>query len=189
MKKFLLCFVLLAFIATTSLFAWEPSDLTTYPSIVNEKSWLLNVGVGLGDFPKSFDANYFWIPPVRVTLDKNVPLGGKGLPFFFGGHIGFSGHGYKHKNTSWFYGNIPIGARFGYHFNFGVDKLDVYAVTSAGWVIYLGDNDFRPDNLLGLPFLGVNVGARYFFTDNLGVWAEVGYTSVSWLDIGLTFKF
>jgi hypothetical protein len=182
MKK--LFFLFLISISAVSLFAWEPNDLTKYPSSMNGNTWILNFGVGY--YPVgNVGGDYIYVPPLRLSLDKNVPIGDRNLPFFIGGVLTYSGEGYR---DSWYYSRIGFGGRFGYHFNWGVDKLDTYAVTTAGWVFYAGDDDWIP-NPVGYLLFGVTLGARYFISEGFGFWAEVGYNSFSYFDIGLAFKF
>ena len=187
MKKFFITVFLLVGITVASLFAWEPIDLTKYPSCMGPKSWILNAGVGLGDLP-SFGKHYFYIPPISVSLDKNVPLSDKGLPFFFGGFVSHWGNGYNYKHEHWYYSVLTVAARFGYHFNWDVDKLDTYAVTKVGYKIYMGDEE-RHGYKYGFPAIGVNIGARFFPLDWFGFWAEAGAGSYWSVDIGFAFKF
>jgi len=183
MKKLLLVLIL-ACITGASLFAWNPEDLTKFPSGMDEKSWLLNFGAGFY-FPEKFSNNLIYIPQIRMTLDRNIGIGDKKLPFFIGGLSGYSGYGYRNL---WFRHNISIGGRFGYHLNWDVKNLDTYAVTTLGWVIYAGDKRYKFDP--GIFLCGVNIGARYFLNNVFGFWAEAGFSSfLSIFDIGVAFKF
>jgi len=176
MKKLILAVIMTA-VFGMSLSAWEAKDLTKFPSGMDGKSWILNLGIGLGGINE-----YTVIPPLRVTLDKNIEIGDNKLPFFVGGIIGYSGY----KDAYWddyFYHDIFTGGRFGYHFNWGVKNLDTYAVTTAGWNFYAGDHKG------GSFFWGINVGVRYFVSKGFGFWAETGYNNGSWLDLGFAFKF
>jgi hypothetical protein len=42
----------------------------------------------------------------------------------------------------------------------------------------------------GASFLlwGFNTGARYFFTENLGVYLELGYSGLNYINTGVTFQ-
>jgi hypothetical protein len=181
-KKLFLTLILVV-ITGASLFAWEPEDLTKFPACMDGKSWILNLGVGFS-LPGEIGGDYIYIPPVRITLDKNIEIGEKKLPFFAGGLFGYSGYGYK---DVWFNHSISVGGRFGYHFNWGVKNLDTYAVTTAGWIIYAGDK--HNNNGVGTLLFGANLGARYFVNNWLGFWLETGYSTFSFLDIGVAFKF
>ncbi|WP_461246918.1 outer membrane beta-barrel protein [Treponema sp. R6D11] len=181
MKK--LFFVLIVFgIAGTSLFAWEPQDLTKFPPGQDAKSWILNFGVGFPDFYR-FKKDYVYIPPIRLSLDRNIEIGDNKLPFFAGGIFGYSGYGWKGYVSH----DFSLGGRFGYHFNWDVKNLDTYAVTTAGWIFYSG---WRDSDYLGWPLWGVSLGARYFVNEWFGFWTETGYnTNYFNLDIGFAFKF
>ncbi|MDR0290188.1 MAG: hypothetical protein LBI06_04565 [Treponema sp.] len=192
MKKLVLGLVFAVGLAGASVSAWEPNDFTKYPPVMEAGDWIFNLGVGFGfyDFDR-FGSNYIFIPRFRGTFDLNTPIGESKLPFFAGLLLGYSGHGYKGDGPHWFYHNITVGGRFGYHFNWDVEKLDTYAVTTVGWVIYAGDVD-RATKLskIGDPIVGVNVGIRYFVTDWFGFWTEGGLnTSLHFFDVGFAFKF
>jgi len=188
MKKLLLAIIFIG-IATVSLSAWEPNDLTKYPSFTKEGDWILNLGIGLGEIVDT-SSDYIYIPSIRLSFDRNTPLGDRKLPFFFGGIVSYSGHGWK---DIWFEHRITTGVRFGYHFNWGVDKLDTYAVTSAGWVFIARDAKYNYDEYKGIGhfLFDIDVGARYFISDRFGFWVELGYgyLPLSWFDIGISFRF
>jgi hypothetical protein len=171
MKKIPLVLILLIAVSAVSLSAWEPDDLTKYPSCMDAGDLIINIGAGL--------PTLIWsglvVPPVRVSVDYNLPIGDMRLPFFVGGILGYSYANYH---------SFSFGGRFGYHFNWGVDNLDTYAVTTAGWIVF-GGGFFG----IGYPFVGIDIGARYFINKNFGFWAEAGINTFSLLNIGLAFKF
>ena len=193
MKKIFLTVVLLLAITGVSLFAWEPIDLTKYPSFTEPGDWILNLGVGfngIGGFDWGKDK--IWIPPVHLAFDCNVPLGDNGLPFFFGGLVGYWGRGFKGNalQAKHYWSALDLGFRFGYHFNWDVDKLDTYAVTTAGWTVYMGDYKGHTNSDIGWPNIGISLGVRFFPIDWFGFWAEVGSgTNLFNADIGISFKF
>jgi hypothetical protein len=93
--------------------------------------------------------------------------------------------------------NIGFGARGAYHFNF-IEKLDVYAGLTLGYVIQSAvvtygsawDNIPKTDYPATSFFLfGVNIGARYFFTNNIGAYLELGYSGLQVASVGLSVKF
>ena len=187
MKRILLSLVLFAGIGYASLFAWEAEDLMKFPPCMDKSSWILNLGVGFHGYGLAYLGrnDFFWIPPVRLSFDKNVALGDNGLPFFFGGLVSYSGYGWK---KHYFRHRIGAAFRCGYHFNWDVDRLDTYAVTNFGANIHFSDDDFMP-NPLEWVNIGINIGARYFVTDWFGFWAEAGVGSYYSVDIGIAFKF
>jgi hypothetical protein len=186
MKKIFLALILIC-ITGVSLFAWEPGDLAKFPSCMDGKSWILDLGVGFWD-AGPINIGDVYIPQLRLTVDKNVGLGEAKLPFFIGGLVSYAGRSYSYSSNHYFNHNISVGGRFGYHFNWGLKNFDTYLVSTAGWIIYAGDryNSYGVGEVL----LGVNLGARYFISNWFGFWVEVGFsTTLSLLDVGVTFKF
>lgn len=127
---------------------------------------LLNVGVGLGGsvgtpFGASFEHGF---------TDK---ISG-------GGMISYSSVDLIGTKISY----TIFGARASYHFDFGVKGLDPYAGAMLGY------------NVAGATAIGAaggftwggHAGARYYFTDKIGAFAEVGY-GIANLNIGAAFKF
>ncbi|MCL2441582.1 MAG: hypothetical protein FWD14_07555 [Treponema sp.] len=192
MKKIIILLVLFVCFGTIgltpSLFA-DQVDLTKFPSFMTDKDWILNLGLGLNNIDNLGRKNHIWVPPLRLSFDRNVAMGELGLPFFFGGLVSYSGIGYKDPNINWYYGTIGLGFRCGYHFDWKVDNLDTYAVGTTGWAIHTGDTDFTPGSRVGHPLFGVHIGVRYFLNSFFGFWAESGWNGISWLDFGFTFKF
>jgi hypothetical protein len=91
------------------------------------------------------------------------------------------------------YNFINIGARGSYHFGkhfLTMDNLDLYAGPAIGYRIskfnYSGVG-YSSSYGNGV-FFGAFAGARYYFKENLGVFAEVGYNA-SPLKAGITLKF
>jgi len=104
------------------------------------------------------------------------------------------GDNYKETwNTTYF------GVRGIYHPDFCNGKnYDVYAGIQLGYVHYgysetvSGPNSgYFQNSSGGLSsgvWPGIVVGGRYYFTDNIGAFAEIGY-DIDYLKIGLAFKF
>ena len=111
---------------------------------------------------------------VNGTYEKAVHINNM-LPFTFGGTDGFT-----------FASGISIvnvDALAKYHFNFGIEPLDVYAgvVLGANGVFLKGFG-----SAFGFDWGGI-AGATWFFTDNMGVTLETGYPY--WLNAKFTLKF
>lgn len=171
MKKLIL---MIAFgLVSNGIFAQAPLE---------EGGVQLNAGLGLSG----------WGVPVYVGLDYGIAR-----DFTLGGQVSFQTdsekyYGYNYKSSA-----IGIGANGNYHFNRILDmpsKFDFYAGASLTYYIWTYDdyydNDYRynhPDNTaLGL---GLQVGGRYFFTDNFGINLELGgNTGTSGAKFGVTFK-
>jgi hypothetical protein len=183
-------------------------DLDEYPGAVNRGSILINVGVGYGTMiNKGYKT---LIPPVMVSADYALPIGK--LPFSFGLMAGFSGEFVKKTDvqvndkdgqpisqdgsgefTNYIFG---AGGRFSYHFNWGVNKLDTYATLTLGFLLNSlnyqletpGQKNSDSDSEF-LPLWGLNIGGRYFFTSHFGLFLDVGYTNLTIVSLGTTFKF
>jgi opacity protein-like surface antigen len=142
------------------------------------------------------------IPPIRASVDYALFA-----PFTVGAEAGFfvykdeaSTPGLKVTSSGT---GLAFAGRFGYHPDFSVKNLDVYAtaglglyilswknegkyseevpgVTSSSWSIDDSDSEFA--------FI-LTVGARYFFTKNIGVFANVGLGPLSVLTGGVALKF
>lgn len=111
---------------------------------------------------------------VNGSYEKAVHINNM-LPFTFGGTAGFSfASGVSVVN---------VDALAKYHFNFGIEPLDVYAGVVLGafgafWKGY--------DPLFNFDWGGI-AGATWFFTDNMGVTLETGWPY--WLNAKFTLKF
>jgi len=91
--------------------------------------------------------------------------------------------------------NIGFGARVMYHFNF-LENLDTYAGVTLGYVYQKvnaeGSNGLDYGEIVkGDSFIlwGINTGARFFFTDLIGAYVELGYSGLQFVGIGLSLKF
>jgi hypothetical protein len=195
-KKYVIGAVFFVLILGLPAFAFEGRYLITYPRAFPANNLTLSAGFGINT-PTEGNMT---IPPILLTADYALPIGG--LPFSIGGIFGIYGSERRTPvltnsyTQSWLY--INFGARLGYHFNWGVDKLDTYALTTLGWTSYSSKATFE-DWPAGIPkpvaeastgaFLwGISVGARYFFAPNLGAFLEMGYSTLSFLSLGISFK-
>ena len=98
---------------------------------------------------------------------------------------GLIGQSFQSLNSSW----IPttsLVARAAYHFDFNIDKMDVYAGIGAGVNIASGKYKNFSSNSLVQPNLFA--GIRYYFTSEMAVYGELGY-GVSSINIGLVYRF
>lgn len=96
----------------------------------------------------------------------------------------------------WKYNYTVIGVRGSYHFNELINlsnpKVDVYGGATLFYrrysVKYSGPNTFDDKSSAGAVSFAIHAGGRYFFSNNFGAFAELGY-GISPLQLGLTFKF
>ncbi|WP_266362983.1 hypothetical protein [Tellurirhabdus rosea] len=145
---------------------------------VDKGTKFLNAGIGLGGWGGiGYSGSVALGASFEVGVIPNLTVGG------IGAYRGYSGYGAYYS----------IGARGSYHFNeilsIANDKVDLYGglgLIYSGWSwneSYIG---FR-DSYGGVG-LGGHVGARYFFSEKIGGFAEAGF-GVAPLQLGLTVKF
>jgi hypothetical protein len=184
--------VVLAILVAGGAFA---VDWQAYPDSIKQGTFLINAGIGFG----TTLSGSMVVPPLSASVDYALPLGG--LPFTVGALLGFTTSKYKSGygiyEYTWSYTGIAIAGRFGYHPDFGVKNLDVYANIGLGYYIYTGKADYPsnfggykydPDNL-STPYFDFDIGAHYFFTNNIGAFLEVGYSYLSFITAGVALKF
>jgi hypothetical protein len=191
MKKLMLLSVLAA-VAAGGAFgqAWYNSYA---PGIEGSKVFI-NAGVGYGLLPYKMS-----LPPISASVEYGLAK----IPLSFGVYFGITGYDEELSAYSSYKGTMTgFGARASYHFNF-LKNLDPYASLTLGWLVYsqevkatvpgvpgyTEDRTATAENDLSTFFYGFNVGARYFFTKNIGAYAELGYSAVSVVNAGLSLKF
>ncbi len=147
---------------------------------------LLNAGLGLG---------YYYAGGVPLLLSLEFAVNDV---FTVGPYLGYTSYSYNYFNTAGYryrYTFFDLGVRGSYHFNeiFEItnEKVDIYGGAFLGYVVssYSGDNisGFSDPYASGLR-LGIHAGARYFFSQKVAGYAELGY-GIAPLSLGLTFKF
>jgi len=140
-------------------------------------------GIGFGG---GFYTGNVTLPPISVSYEKAVTDN-----ISVGAIVGFSSSKYTYFTSyDYKFTYILIGARGNYHFATS-DKLDPYAGVTLGYNIVSvsapsGGSDYRSKGSALLA--GAQLGANYYFSSNLGAFAELGY-GIGILTIGLTAKF
>jgi hypothetical protein len=183
MKKLSVLICSLALVIGTSA-SLSALDLTSYPSAFKQGNIAINAGIGLGSFGSVYGNTV--VPPISATVDYALPIGK--LPFSFGALVGFTSSKYSYSagsygTYSYDYSIIAIGARGAYHFNWDVKNLDTYFGLMLGYYIvsasYTGTGYYSSLSSSSAAASGIGwgtyVGARYFFTPNIGAFAELGY--------------
>ncbi len=112
-----------------------------------------------------------------------------------GGYVGYTS--FKPKWDDDKFTQLSLGVRCSFHFwqmidektdaNIPADKLDLYLTTWGGLVqrkIHNPGREWKD----GTSF-GGQLGARYFFIPNLGLFGEFGLTPTSYLNFGATVRF
>jgi len=137
------------------------------------------------------------VPPISAAFEYGVKFAPM-VPISFGGLIGYASSEQKYdygpgNNWKWTYDYYIIGARAAYHFTelIQVKHLDLYAGVMLGYNVvkvstsgtaspgYSASGDYV--------LYGVYAGVRYYFTDHLGAWSEVGY-GVGYINVGVCYK-
>lgn len=174
------------------------------PVVSNAQSFVkgtqvISAGLGLGS--DTWATNSSGRPAISVNYEKGMwEIGGPGV-ISLGGYLGNTGWKYSASAGGYSFTQkanyTVIGARSAYHYGgLNNDKFDLYggAMLSYNIVSYsYTDNDPSNDGYgvdaasSGLDF-SIYAGGRYYFSDNLGVFAELGY-GISTLNLGVSYKF
>lgn len=154
----------------------------------------LNVGIGFGATWYSGVGFKTTLPPVSLSFDygfkDDIGPGVLGI----GGYLGFSSYKWEYSYIYTYgekYTTIIIGARGTYHMEF-VDKLDTYGGLLLGYRIvsskYYGDLGYAIGSTVGSGVAyAFFVGGRYYLTDNIAGFLELGY-GIAYFTLGATFK-
>lgn len=153
---------------------------------------LLNIGIGLGS--PFFGTGYSSSLPVNPTIffehgvTDEISIGAQASYASSKYDYSYFGDPYSFKESATY-----IGARGSYHLGqvFDLDsRWDVYAGGSLGYVVVsVKDNAGYSAAAASAVGYGGFAGARYFFNGKAGVYAELGYQSLSFANIGLALKF
>ena len=133
---------------------------------------VVNLGVGLGN---TF-TGYTSAIPISGSFEYGIKdnLFDDKSSLGVGAYVGFA------VTNGWTF--LYPGVRGALHYQF-VDKLDTYAGLMLAMRIYSG-HGFSYSNFI-LPFF---IGGRYYFTDKIGAFAELGY-GIAYLQLGVSLKF
>jgi len=185
MKKQLL---ILSFLMVVTTIAMAQKSTNGYSSSDN----LLNVGLGLGS--PFFGTGYSASLPVNPTISyehgvtEEISIGGQLSYASSKFNYAYFGSAYSFKESATY-----IGARGSYHLGDILDldsKFDVYGGASLGYVIVsVSDNTGYSGSAASAIGFGAFAGGKYFFSAKTGVYTELGYQSLSFLNVGLAFKF
>lgn len=187
MKK--LCFIIVAFFLVVSYSSAQEQSFAQDNNVVS-----LGVGFGGNLYNLSGYSGVSRIPLISLGYERCIignlfndksSLGvGAIIDYTSAKYNGSYGWGWKSSSTI-------IGAKGALHYAF-VDKLDTYAGLILGYNIYswkwTGDYTTGGSSGSGGFDWTFYLGARYYFTDAIGVFAEVG-AGYTLLKAGLAFKF
>lgn len=147
---------------------------------VDKGTKFLNAGVGLGGY-----GGWGYLGTGSIALGASLELGvAKNIT------AGVAGTFRTFSNVG---SSYVIGARGSYHFNeilnINDDKVDLYAGLGLGYSGFSWKSSYAGIvGSNGSVVMLAHLGGRYFFANNLGAFAEVGY-GVAPLQVGVTFKF
>lgn len=149
----------------------------------------VNLGIGFGTALGGMGTGR---PAISASFEHGLWEAGPGV-ISLGGYVGNTGYNYSSEGYTQKWNYTVVGARGAYHFHGleTVPQLDPYAGLMLGYNIasysvsggYTGPNNYGSG--LGYSFF---LGARWFFTNNLAAFAELGY-GVSVINAGISFKF
>ena len=192
----------------TVLFAGIVSAAAVLPAISHAQAFeggdnIIGIGIGAGGYYRAYNSYSASTPLITAHFEHALNVkAGPGV-IGAGAFLGYKSVSYKYDiygpyyyDYRWNY--LQLGARGAYHWNawHGIDKLDTYAgVLIGASIVTYRDNSNYPYsgyNTLGTRGSGARhdlfAGARWYFSDGFGVWAEVGYGLAN-LSAGLGFKF
>jgi hypothetical protein len=141
----------------------------------------LNAGVGFGVIGYGTNGTYSYSPPLSFSAEYSVSN-----HFGVGAYVGYLSRRYTATRDYSKFNALSYGARGTLHFsyflnellNLGIleDKLDLYTSVLLGVEDVEWNSGTRPIGAKeGKSFrYGAVGGARYFFTENVGAFAEIG---------------
>lgn len=180
----------------------------------NESTKIINLGLGfLGagyyKYSRGFGYTYKSTPAFSISYEQAIPK--KLGPGYLGvgAYFGYKSENYRYDNyynkngVNYYYSHnythMFIAARAAYHadaLNFSKGELYFGGVLGVRIQSYRYENN-SPDpdkNLYAYsggnvyPGYSLFVGGRYYFTNSIGMFGEIGY-GISYLTLGLSFKF
>jgi len=162
----------------------------TYAQSFQQGTTAINAGIGIGTALGGLGSAR---PAISLSLDHGKwAVGGPGV-ISLGGYLGNTGYKYTDAGYTAKWNYYVVGVRGAYHYN-GFEKLpklDVYGGATLAYNIVKYSSDNNDDHLANSYGSGIGLsgflGSRWFFSDNIGAFAELGY-GVSTLNIGITFK-
>lgn len=147
---------------------------------------VINGGVGFGGSFGNYTTSSQSLG-LNISYERGIwELPGPGV-VSLGAYVGTKTYTYDYLggNDKWSY--TIIGVRGAYHYNgLEVENLDVYggAMISYNILSFKGNsNSFNSK-----PGVTGFIGGRWFFLDNLAVFAEAGY-GVAYFTVGASFRF
>jgi hypothetical protein len=148
---------------------------------------LLNIGVGL--------SSYYYGNPIglsyEVGITDDISVGGQ-FDYNSGRYDDYYGYNYRYRYSAYY-----LGARGSFHFdrvlNLNQKKVDLYAGLGIGYQSFKWNDSYYGNgygyNYGSGIFLNYFIGGKYYFTNKVGAFLELGYTGLSTSRVGLAVKF
>jgi hypothetical protein len=161
----------------------------------------INLGIGFGySYGYESGAGVSQTPVISGSYEYGVTKLGPGT-LGLGAQIAYQGASYSYTENSYNVSDNWTATLFGirgiYHPDFCNGKnYDVYGALQLSYDHFgfsYTTNDpnpsYRPTVVSASSFYPyIIIGGRYYFTDNIGVWAELGY-DLAYFNLGLSIKF
>ena len=160
-------------------------SLANAQEVFHKGTTAINAGIGLGSYYNSLS-----IPPLSVSLDYGVAdnlINGNNGSISVGGYVGYTASSANYGVSKYRSSYAILGARGAFHYQFA-PKLDTYAGLMVSYDIVSSNYDAF-SNYIKTSHIdwSLFLGARYFFTEKIGGFAELGYGFYN-LNLGVTFK-
>lgn len=193
-KKFLLLLVPVLLFSTIKLSAQERMSYADQN--------LFGIGISLGYYSYGYlGTRSIGVPPLSAYYEKGFHDLITAGPF-----LGFARWSYNYSfstvDTKYSWTFINAGVRGSLHLTglanevldleINEEKIDWYVTLLVGLEFrnFSGDTIFGEDNYANTSnfFIGPSTGVRYYFNDNIAVFAEGGYGAFGALTLGVTLK-
>ena len=180
----------------TLVIAFASVSVSMAQNIFVKGDGVAHFGLGLGTYLGGSGYSTV-VPPILASAEfciTDALINRKGGYVGIGGYMAYAANKYTyHGNYGYNYSYFIIGARGAFHYQF-VDNLDTYAGAMIGYNIvsssYFGSNIYHNNvkaDSGGLKYTSF-IGARYYFTNNIAAFAELGY-GIAALEFGVAIKF
>lgn len=146
-------------ITLVSVFCFMASSYSQNPLPVGKAQ--LNFGIGFSNSGIPLYGGF------DIGVAKNITLGGE---------VSYRGYNEDWKSNNYHHNVLGISANGNYHFNTLLkiqEKWDVYAGLNLGFYSWSSPEDYDGDHNSGVG-LGAQVGARYYFSQKVGLNLEFG---------------
>ena len=153
----------------------------------------INLGVGIGSVLGG-SGYKTTLPPVSISYEYGIKdqLFDDKSSLGIGAYLGYASNKYEWPgNYGWKYNYTIVGVRGALHYQL-IDNFDTYGGLMLGYNIVssssYGDWGTTVNTAAGSALgWSLFLGGRYFFTDKIGAFAELGY-GIAYLQLGVSFK-